>query len=363
MSSLAKPLVIIAALITLFTLSGSFYTVSETEQVIITRFGKFVGQPINSITDQPEAGIHFKLPFVDTVNRIEKRVLEWDGPATDMPTRDKLYITVDNFARWRIVDPKAFLVTLRDERSAISRLNDIIGSETRSIIAKHDLIEVVRSDKGRTPVRDTDLAAGNSTYGTLPPIQYGRSQLDREIIAAASPRVQPWGVELLDVRFKRINYKAGVIDKIYARMTSERIQIADRFRSEGAGEAATIIGRKEGDLLEIESGAYRSEQEIMGKADATATEIYANAYNSSPLAASFYQFTKTLEIYRETLGKDTTTIFTTASDLFSLLKSIGEAVPTAGDAIKAPFPAPVRPPAPIPPPPVAAPPAVETPTP
>jgi membrane protease subunit HflC len=257
----------------------------------------------------------------------------------------------------------AYLVKLRDERSAQSRLDDIIGSETRSVIANHDLIEVVRSDKARKPVRDEALAAGNSNYGTLPPIRYGRSQLDREILAAAQPRVKPWGIELLDVRFKRINYKAGVIDKIYGRMTSEREQIADRFRSEGAGEAAKIMGRKERDLLEIESGAYRKEQEIMGTADATATGIYAKAYSSSPLAAEFYQFTKTLELYRKTLDKGTTTILTTDSDLFSLMKSM--------DLPATPVPAlaPARPVRPVPAPALAVPvpapvaPAVETPTP
>lgn len=375
MSATSRTFLLLAGFAAVLTLGGSYYTINETEQVIITRFGKPVGSPVNSNPANNEAGIHFKMPFVDTVNRIERRILEWDGPATDMPTRDKLYISVDNFARWRIVDPMAYLVSLRDERSAQSRLDDIIGSETRSIIAKHDLIEVVRSDKARVPVRDEALAAGNSTYGTLPPIQYGRSQLDREILAAAGPRVKPWGIELLDIRFKRINYKTGVIDKIYTRMTSERIQIADRFRSEGAGEAAKIMGRKERDLLEIESAAYRREQELMGTADATATGIYAKAYSSSPLAAAFYQFTKTMDTYRKTLGKDTTTIFTTNSDLFRLMKSIDD--PAAGTANPvllpaAPAPAPARsaavvsppqparvpsppvPPAPVPSPPVPA---------
>lgn len=349
----SRLLAIPAAILAFLVISGSFYTISETEQVIITRFGKPVGQPINSKPETDEAGIHFKLPFIDTVNRIDKRVLEWDGPPNDMPTRDKLYISVDNFARWRIVDPMAYLVSLRDERSAQSRLDDIIGSETRSIIAKHDLIELVRSDKNRQPVRDEALAADNSNYGTLPPIQYGRTQLDKEIIAAAAPRVKPWGVELLDVSFKRINYKSGVIDKIYSRMISERIQIADRFRSEGAGEAAIIMGRKERDLQTIESEAYRKEQEIMGRADATATAIYAKAYGSSPLAAEFYQFTKTLDTYKRTLSQNTTTILTTGSDLFALMKRVGEAVetspkPATATAPAAVAPAPANPSAPAP---------------
>lgn len=302
--------------------SSSIYTVDQAEQVFITEFGKPVGTPINSNPNKNEAGLHFKKPFIQQVNRIEKRLLEWDGPATEMPTRDKLYITVDNFARWRISDPKTYYEKIRDERSALSRLNDIIGSETRNVIAAHDLIEVIRSQKDRKPEKDEALSSANANLGVLPPIQYGRSLLNDQILKAAQPKVRSWGIELLDVRFKRINYKSGVIEKIYARMSSERLQIADRFRSEGAGEAAKILGRKERDLLAIESGAYRREQEIKGKADAEATGIYATAYSSSPVAADFYQFTKTLETYQKTLGKDSTVVLTSDSDLFRLFKSI-----------------------------------------
>ena len=298
---------------------SSTYTIDQREQVFITQFGK----PVRTINADPgtnEAGLHFKLPFVQQVNRIEKRILAWDGSAVDMPTRDKLYITVDNFARWRISNPQLFFTTLHDERSALSRLSDIIGSETRNEIAYHDLIEVIRSEKDRKPERDESLVAANSTLGTLPPIQFGRSVLNERILKAAIPKVEMWGIELIDVRFKRINYKAGVIEKIYTRMSSERLQIADRFRSEGASEAAKIIGRKERDLLTIESKAYRQEQEIKGKADAEATSIYAAAYNASPVAAEFYQFTKTLETYQKALGKDSTVILTSDSDLFRLFK-------------------------------------------
>lgn len=302
-------------------LAGSVYTVTESEQVFITEFGKPVGSPVNADPAKNEAGLHFKKPFIQRVNRIEKRILEWDGPETEMPTRDKLYITVDNFARWRISDPKTYFEKLRDERSALSRLDDIIGSETRNVVASHDLIELVRSDKNRKPQRDEALAAADSNLGVLPPIRYGREILTQQVLKAAQPKVRAWGIELLDIRFKRINYKGGVIEKIYARMASERQQIAERFRSEGAGEAAKIIGRKERDLLSIESGAYRREQEIMGKADAEATGIYAAAYSASPAAADFYQFTKTLETYGKTLGKDTTLLLTSDSDLFRLLKS------------------------------------------
>lgn len=313
---------LIIALVGVIVIASSAYTVSQTEQVFITEFGKPVGSPINADPAKNEAGLHWKKPFIQQVNRIEKRMLEWDGPATEMPTRDKLYISVDNFARWRISDPRTYFEKLRDERSALSRLDDIIGSETRNVIASHDLIEVIRSDKNRKPVRDPSLTTGNSNLGVLPPIQFGRNQLDQQILKAAQPKVKAWGIELIDVRFKRINYKPGVIEKIYARMASERQQIADRFRSEGAGEAAKILGRKERDLLQIESEAYRKEQEIKGKADAQATGIYATAYNSSPSAADFYQFVKTLETYKKTLGKDTTTIFTSDSDLFRLFKHV-----------------------------------------
>ena len=317
-----SPLLIGLGALLLFLFSGA-YTVSEIEQVFITQFGKPVGDAINADPSNNQAGLHFKLPFIQQVNRIEKRILEWNGPAVDIPTSDKLYISVDSFARWRISDPIVYYKGLHDERSALARLNNIIGGETKNFIAAHNLIEVVRSQKDRKTVRDETLADANSTLGVLPPIEFGRSKLEQDILAASQPKVAPWGIELLDVRFKRINYKAGVIEKIYARMASERQQIAERFRSEGAGEAAKIIGRKERDLLEIQSGAYRREQEIKGEADAVATGIYAEAYNSSPSAANFYQFVKTLETYQKSLGKDTTLIFTSASDLFGLFKRIG----------------------------------------
>ncbi len=316
------PIIIFSLAAVFLIIASSAYTVSQTEQVFITEFGKPVGDPINADPAKNEAGLHFKKPFIQQVNRLEKRLLEWDGPATDMPTRDKLYISVDNFARWRISNPKIFFEKLRDERSALSRLDDIIGSATLDVIASHDLIEVIRSEKDRKPERDESLVIENSSLGLLPSIRFGRSVLNDQILKKAQPKVEAWGIELIDVRFKRINYKSGVIEKIYARMSSERQQIADRFRSEGAGEAAKIIGRKERDLLSIESGAYRTEQEIKGKADAEATGIYATAYSSSPTAADFYQFTKTLEVYQKTLGKDSTVILTSDSDLFRLFKSI-----------------------------------------
>jgi membrane protease subunit HflC len=310
-------LVLVAAAVAVF---GCAYTVDQTEQVVITQFGRPVGEPINAVDGQEGAGLHFKLPFVQTANRFDKRVLSWDGSPGEMTTRDKLYVIVDTFARWRIADPLKYFQSLRDERSAISRLDDIIGSETRNVVARNDLIELVRSKKDRKPEQDAALAESGGTIGVLPPIRFGREALEAQILAAASQKVGIWGIELLDVRVKRINYKPGVIEKIYDRMRSERMQIAERFRSEGAGEAAKIEGRKDRDLQRIQSDAYRQVQEIKGTADAKASEVYANAYTSSPDAADFYGFLKTLDTYKATLGRDATLILTTDSDLFRLLK-------------------------------------------
>jgi len=326
-------LLAVAAAVFLF---GCAYTVDQAEQVVITQFGRPVGRPINAA--EPGAGLHFKLPFIQTANRFEKRILEWDGPPNEMTTRDKLYVVVDTFARWRIADPLKYFESLRDERSALSRLDDILGSETRNVIARHDLIEVVRSDKTRKPELDEALAAPGTTVGTLPPIEFGREELEREILAAAMPKVGLWGIELLDLRVKRLNYKAGVIEKIYDRMVSERMQISERFRSEGAGAAAKIEGRKDKDLQRIQSEAYRTVQEIKGTADAKASEIYARAYTQSPQATEFYAFLKTLDTYRATLGRDSTLILTTDSDLFRLLKRVDGGGPpgaAAGRAVSA----------------------------
>jgi len=326
------PLVALGAI-----LLGGAYTIDQTEQVVITQFGRPVGNAINQGTES-EAGLHFKLPFVQTVNRFEKRILEWDGPPSEMTTRDKLFIVVDTFARWRIADPLKYFQSLRDERSAVSRLDDIIGSETRNVIARHDLIEVVRSDKDRVAERDAVLEEPGVTVSTLPGIEYGRRQLEHEILAAAAPKVTLWGIELLDVRVKRLNYKTGVIEKIFDRMSSERMQIAERFRSQGAGEAAKIEGQKEKDLRRIEAESYLAVQKIMGEADAEAAEIYAGTYGASPRAAEFFRFMKTLETWRETLGPDATLVLTTDSDLFRSLKAIEPAAPAAPAPAASPAP-------------------------
>jgi len=297
---------------------SSVYTVGEVEQMIITQFGKPVGDPVTS------AGLKFKLPFIQDVNPIDRRVLEWDGSPSDMPTKDKLYIAVDLFARWRITDPLQYFLRLRDERSAQSRLDDILGSETRNAVAKHELIELIRTTKDRVPLRDAMLSDPETKQevGALVPIQKGRMLVEREIFAAAAKKVQVFGIELLDIRFKRINYNESVRPKIYERMISERRQIAERFLSEGNGEAARIRGNRARDLNKIESEAYRQVEEIRGVADAKATEIYAKAYNQSAEAVAFYEFTRTLQSYKAVITANTTLVLTTGSDLFKFLNGM-----------------------------------------
>jgi membrane protease subunit HflC len=310
-------LIILLALAAL-VLTGSLYTVNEIEQVIVTQFGKPVGEPVTA------AGLKMKVPFIQEVNSIDKRILEWDGSPTDMPTKDKLYISVDLFARWRIIDPLQYFLRLHDERSAQSRLDDILGSETRNAVAKHELIEIIRTTKDRVPLQDATLAdPNNTTVGTLVPIQKGRQQVEKEIIAAAAPKVRVFGIELLDIRFKRINYNASVQPKIYDRMISERRQIAERFRSEGNGEAARILGNRERDLNRIQSEAYRRVEEVRGEADAKAAAIYAAAYNRSPEAVQFYEFTRTMDAYKSIIADNTTLILSTDSDLFKFLQHMG----------------------------------------
>ncbi|MFZ5890041.1 MAG: protease modulator HflC [Myxococcota bacterium] len=310
-------LVIIAGVL---AASSSFYTLQEAEQAIITEFGKPVGQPVTT------AGLHFKMPITQDVNVIDKQILEWDGQRSEMPTRDKLYIAVDMFARWRITRPLEYFRRLRDERSAQSRLDDILGSETRNSIAKHDLIEVIRTTKDRKPRRDETLAGESEGYGSigvLQPIHKGRSAIEQEIRDAAKGKLAELGIELLDVRFKRINYNPSVVEKIYERMISERQQIASRFRSEGEGEAAKILGDRERDLSVIESEAYKSVQQIRGEADAKVTSIYAAAYSQSAEARSLYAFVRTLDTYKKVVSENDTLVLSTRSDLYRFLNDVG----------------------------------------
>lgn len=322
-------LILAAVFVGILVISLSVYTVDQTEQVIITQFGQPVGEPIT------EPGLHFKLPFVQTVNTLDKRFLEWDGAPVAIPTRDKTYIHVDTFARWRIEDPKTYFVRLHDERSAQSRLEDILGSETRNSIAKHDLIEIVRTDKNRQPLRDESLKGGpTGVIGILPPIEFGRQKIEEEIKTSAAKKLAEFGITVLDFRIKRVNYNPDVLDRIYQRMISERLQIAQRFRSEGEGESARIAGQRERDLNEIQSTAYLQVQKIRGESDAKASEIYAKAYTQDSQAAEFFTFLKTLDAYRKIFTKDSTIVLSTDSQLFQLLKRAGartvaSPVPTA----------------------------------
>ncbi len=307
----------------LIVLSSAAYTVNMREQVVITQFGEPKGDPVT------EAGLKFKIPFIQKVNSFDKRILEWDGVVEQMPTKEKTLIMVDTYARWQIADPLKYFQVLRDERSALSRLDDILGSETRNTIAKHELIEVIRTTKDRVPEQSEGVAEADKTgvVGVLPPISRGRSALESDIYETSRAKLEEYGIKLLDVRFKRVNYNQTVERQIYQRMISERKQIADRFRSEGAGEAAKILGRMEKELNTIESEAYKKVQTIMGEADAQATEIYASAYNRSPEAAEFYEFSKTMELYPEMIGGKSTVVLSTDSDLFKYFKEMQTQVP------------------------------------
>lgn len=294
------------------------YSVGEGEAVILTQFGKPVGTPVQT------AGLHFKMPIIQAVNRLDIRIQEYDGQAVNMPTRDKLYIMVDSFGRWRISDPMLWFTRLRDTRSALSRIEDIVGSENRNAVAKNDLIDIVRTDKNRKPVVDATLKPeGTSTNGAvLPPITVGRTAIEREILVNSAAKLKEFGVDLVDVRFMRINYAATVTAQINNRMISERKQIADRFRSEGEGEASKILGEKERQLHEITSGAYAQVQQIKGEADAKATEIYAKAYNQSPESVDLYTFLKTMDAYRKMGSNDMTLVLSTDSDIFRYFKTV-----------------------------------------
>lgn len=328
---IALSIAVILAVLAAVAGTSAIYTVGEVEQAIITQFGKPVGKPITT------AGLKVKLPFIQEVNRIDRRVLEWDGNPSDMPTKDKLYISVDLFARWKIPDPLQYFLRLRDERSAQSRLDDILGSETRNAVAKHELIEIIRTTKGRTPLRDTLLTDQElaQDIGSLVPINKGRALVEREIFIAAAEKVRVFGIELLDIRFKRINYNESVRPKIYDRMISERRQIAERFLSEGNGEAARIRGNRLRDLNKIQSEAYRAVEEIRGVADASAAAIYSQAYNNGPRAAEFYAFTRTMQAYGDMISDGTTLVLSTDSDLFHYLRGMAPVAPAETDSAPA----------------------------
>jgi membrane protease subunit HflC len=310
---MGRALVVVVVLAALLAVSGAAYVVYETEQVILTQFGKPVGAPVS------EPGLHFKIPLIRKVHRFDRRFLEWDGKANELPTKDKRFIWADTYARWRITDPLLFFQRLQNERGAQSRLDDILDGETRNAIANHELVELVRTSN-RTPELDESVAEGSDE---LAPIQNGREAIRREILAAAQTRTQDLGIEILDVQFKRINYVEEVQEKVYDRMIAERRRIADRFRSEGEGESARIRGELERDLNEIESEAFKTAEEIKGRADAEATAIYAAAYDRSADSRRFYEFLKSMETLEQTASSETTVLLSTESELFRFLKDSG----------------------------------------
>jgi membrane protease subunit HflC len=301
---------VIAAVLAIVVLSSSLYTVAETEQVIVTQFGKPVGKPITT------PGLKVKMPFTQVVHAFEKRFMEWDGDPNQIPTKDKRFIWVDSYARWRITDPLLFFQRLRDERGAQSRLDDILDGETRNTIAKNELIDLVRSTN--RPFVVADDVAELSQPEAAERVEHGREKLTKEVLENARRRTGDLGIEILDFRIKQINYVEAVRQEVYARMISERKRIAERYRSEGAGEAARIAGEKDRQLRVVESEAYRQAQEIRGKADAQAADIYAAAYNRD---AEFYRFLKSMGTLRESIDPETTLILSTDSELLRYLSS------------------------------------------
>jgi len=294
-------------------LNSTFYTLNEYEQAIITQFGRPVGGAIK------EAGLHFKIPFIQKVHRFEKRILIWDGSADQIPTSDKKYIWLDTTARWRIIDPLLFYQSVGNVTGAQTRLDDIIDSAARDIVSSHLLIEVVRNTN---KIIERSEKMGNLEEGidvSYERIKIGREKLTEEILKRASELVPQYGIELLDVQIKRLNYVEDVRKKVYERMISERQRIASKYRSEGEGKKAEILGMKEKELNRIQSEAYRTAQEIKGEADGKATKIYADAYRVDP---EFYAFMKTLEVYRNTIGSNSKVILTTDSDLYRYIKRV-----------------------------------------
>ena len=290
--------------------TSAAYTVGEAEQVIITQFGEPTG---DSVTD---AGLHFKAPFIQQANYFEKRFLEWDGNPNQVPTRDKRFIWVDTYARWRIVDPLRFFQRLRDELGARTRLDDILDGETRNAVARYDLIELVRNSN-RNQDDIPDEIVDEELDVILERIERGRDAVSREILARAATRTADLGIELLDLRIKRINYVAEVQQDVFARMIAERQRIAELYRSEGQGEAARIMGERERDLQRIQSEAFETAEGLRGVADAEATDIYAEAYGRD---ADFYAFTKSLETYEQVIDSGTTVIMGTDSELLKYLE-------------------------------------------
>jgi modulator of FtsH protease HflC len=301
---------LVAGIVVLILFLSSVFILDETQQAIVTQFGKPVGGA------RTEPGLNYKAPFIHKVQYFDKRYLKWDGDPNQVPTQDKKFIHVDTYARWQITDPLQFFIRLRDERSGQSRLDDILDGETRNAVASHELLDLVRSTN-RTPEVYEDYL---QELEILEDITVGREKIEAMILKRANERTADLGIVILDFRFKRMNYVAEVRERVYDRMISERNRIADQFRSEGEGEARKIEGDKERDLAQIQSEAIREAEMIRGRADARATEIYAGAYNRTAMARDLYSFMRAMESLEKSLDEQTSIILTTDNELFKYLK-------------------------------------------
>jgi len=309
----SKLIIAIISFVAFIVAANSFFILDETEQAIVTQFGKPVGEP------RTEPGPNFKVPFLQKVSYFDKRYLEWDGDANQVPTRDKKFIFVDSYARWEITNPLQFFIRLRDERAAQTRLDDILDGETRNAVASNDLLDIVRSSNREPVLSDTLLEA----IDYLENIKVGRPEIERIILERSNERTADLGIRILDFKLKRINYVDEVRESIYQRMISERKRIADQFRSEGEGEASRIRGDRERDLAQIQSDAIRKSEEIRGRADAEAAAIYASAYNKSAQARQLYDFVRSMESFEKALDDQTTLILSTDSEFYKFLKRGG----------------------------------------
>jgi modulator of FtsH protease HflC len=303
---------IVLGVILLIVVNNTIFVLDETQQAIVTQFGKPVGEP------RTQPGINIKTPFIQKVQFFDKRYLEWDGDKNQVPTKDKKFIFVDTYARWQITNPLQFFIRLRDERSAQSRLDDILDGETRNAVASHDLLDVVRSTN-RDPEVTEDFM---EEIEVLEDISVGRAAIEKIILEKANNRCADLGVRILDFRFKRMNYVDEVRDRVYDRMISERNRIADQFRSEGQGEARIIEGNKERDLAKIQSEAFQEAEEIKGRADAEATEVYASAYNQNRQSIELYKFLRTMEAFEKSLDEKTNLVISSDSEFFRYLKRL-----------------------------------------
>ncbi|WP_162343370.1 protease modulator HflC [Cyclobacterium salsum] len=308
----SKIIYIVLVVVALIFVAQSVFILDETQQAIVTQFGKPVGEPRTS------PGVNVVIPFIQKVQFFDKRYLEWDGDRNQVPTKDKKFIFVDTYARWQITDPLQFFIRLRDERSAQSRLDDILDGETRNAIASHDLLDIVRSTN-RDPEVTEDFM---EELEVLEDIDVGREAIEEIILQKANERTSDLGVRVLDFKFKRMNYVDEVRDRVYDRMVSERNRIADQFRSEGQGEARKIQGDKERDLAQIQSEAVRQAEEIRGRADAEATEIYASAYNKNRQSIDLYKFLRSMEALENSLDENTNLVISSDSELFQYLKDM-----------------------------------------